>query len=59
MKTYEIQVTVQHGYKYTVEAEDSNQALNKYYDWNGVTEVRNEVIEETVDYVEEIDDEEV
>jgi hypothetical protein len=59
MKTYEIQVTVQHGYKYIVEAEDSDQALNKYYDWNGVTEVRNEVIEETVDYVEEIDDEEV
>lgn len=57
MKTYEIQVTVQHGYKYLVEAEDADHALDKYYDWNGVTEVRNEVIEETVDYVQEIDDE--
>jgi hypothetical protein len=54
MKTYAIQVTVQHGYVYHVEAKDADQALEKYYDWEGVSEIRNEVIEETVDYVEEV-----
>ena len=55
MKTYEIQVTVQQGYKYNVEAEDKEQAMAKYYDWSGVTEIRNELIEETVDSVEVAD----
>ena len=59
MNTYEIQVTVQHGYKYIVEAEDAEQAVDKYYEWEGVREIRNEVIDETIDSVEEIDDEEV
>ena len=54
MKTFEIQVTVQHGYKYLVEAEDTEHALDKYYDWQGVKEIRNELIEETVDYVEAV-----
>jgi hypothetical protein len=58
MKTYEIQVTVQHGYRYLVEAEDADHALDKYYDWEGVTEIRNEVIEETIDYVDEVVDNE-
>lgn len=56
MKTYEIQVSVQHGYKYIVEAEDAEQAVDKYYEWEGVREIRNEVIDETIDYVEETDD---
>ena len=55
LKTYEIQVTVQQGYKYLVEAENEEHALDKYYDWTGVKEIRNEIIEELVDYVEEVD----
>ena len=56
MKTYKIQVTEQHGYIYHVEAEDKEQALDKYYDWTGVTEIRKERIDETVDSVELCDD---
>jgi hypothetical protein len=56
MKTYKIQVTEQHGYIYHVEAEDKEQALDKYYEWTGVTEIRKERIDETVDSVELCDD---
>jgi len=55
MTTYEIQVTVQHGYKYLVEAESTEHALDKYYDWQGVKEIRNELIEEHIDHVEAVE----
>jgi|TARA_R100000479_G_scaffold176354_1_gene130407 hypothetical protein len=55
MNTYEIQVTVQHGYKYIVEAEDAEQAVDKYYEWEGVREIRNELIDEIIDSVEEVE----
>ena len=58
MNTYEIQVTVLHGYKYIVEAEDAEQAVDKYYESEGVTEIRHEVIDETIDCVDEVVDDE-
>lgn len=54
MKTFEIQVTEQIGYLYQVEAESKEHALDKYYDWQGVKEIRQDKIDEQLDYVEAV-----